>query len=626
MTLIRCKGIQHGFGGEAVLHNVDLQIEKGERCALVGRNGSGKSTLLKILQGDIIPDDGAVWVKAGLTISCLDQSLPEISDKSVYEVVSEGLSDVADLLTRYHQLAHDLGQKQDVDELARLHQQIEMQGGWALNSKIESVLSRLRLNGDLAMSELSGGWLRRVALARALASDPDLLLLDEPTNHMDIEMIQWLEKQLLDYQGAILFVTHDRALIARVATSIAELDRGHLSVWPGDYQNYLRKRDLRNEVESSGLKALDKRIRAEESAQQQGIKARRSRDQGRVQALEKLRMERRRWRNQGVSRLQIDRADQSGKLVKELIGVGHRFDRNELFAGLDLTILRGDRIAIVGPNGCGKSTLVKIVLGLMKPTLGEVKTGTRLKAGYFDQMREKLDPDKSVIYNISGGKEFIKINNRSMHVVTYLANFLFSRERARAPARILSGGESNRLLLARLFSQSANLLVLDEPTNDLDVETLELLEELLARFKGTVLLITHDRRFIDNVVTSMLVWRDGGWEEHIGGYSDYEKRSGYLAGAGTTENVSVAKARKKDPSRAKRGIGSIETEIIKLSEQIDSIESHIKDIHQRMAETQFYELDANSQEKVVAELRKLETDLESTFAAWERLEAKPEQP
>lgn len=625
MTLIRCKGLQHGFGGELILHDVDLQIEKGERCALVGRNGSGKSTLLKILQGDIVPDDGTLWVKADLTVSCLDQSLPKISDKSVYEVVSEGLSDVADLLTRYHQLADDLGRKRDVDELAHLHQRIEMQGGWALNSKIESVLSRLRLNGDLAMSELSGGWLRRVALARALVRNPDLLLLDEPTNHMDIEMIQWLEKQLLDYQGAILFVTHDRALIARVATSIAELDRGHLSVWPGDYKNYLRKRDLRNAVESSSLHVLDRRIRAEQSAMRKGIKARRSRDRGRVKALEKLRSERRQWRGQGVSRLQIDRADRSSRIVKELIDVGHRFDGNELFKGLDLTVLRGDRVAIVGPNGCGKSTLVKIMLGLLEPTWGEVKTGTRVKTAYFDQMRE-LDPDESVIYNISGGKEFIKINNRSMHVATYLANFLFSRERARAPVRTLSGGESNRLLLARLFSQSANLLVLDEPTNDLDVETLELLEELLAQFKGTVLLITHDRQFIDNVVTSMLVWRDGTWEEHIGGYSDYERRSGHPASAGTTENVGVAKSRKKDFSRGRSVNRSIEKEIIKLSEQIDSIESHIKDIHQRMAETEFYELEQDCQAEIVAELRKLEAELASTFETWERLEAEPEQP
>ena len=495
----------------------------------------------------------------------------------------------------------------------------------ALNSKIEAVVSSLRLNGDLSMSELSGGWLRRVALARALASDPDLLLLDEPTNHMDIEMIQWLEKQLLNYEGAILFVTHDRALIAKVATSIAELDRGHLSVWPGDYKNYLRKRELRDEVESSSLHVLDRRIRAERSAMQKGIKARRSRDRGRVKALEKLRSERRQWRAEGVSRLQIDRADQSSRIVKELIDVGHRFDGKELFTGLDLIVLRGDRIAIVGPNGCGKSTLIKIVLGLLEPTWGEVKTGTRVQTAYFDQMRERLDPDKSVIYNISGGKEFIEINNKSMHVATYLSNFLFSRERARTPVRTLSGGESNRLLLARLFSQSANLLGLDEPTNDLDVETLELLEELLARFKGTVLLITHDRQFIDNVVTSMLVWRDESWEEHIGGYSDYEKRS-ELAGEVTAENVRAGKSRKKDVSPARPVNRSIEKEIIKLSERIDSIESHIEEIHQRMAETEFYELDQDSQAEIVAELRKLETELASTFETWERLDAEPEQP
>lgn len=624
MTLIRCKGLQHGFGGEPILRDVDFQIDKGDRCALVGRNGSGKSTLLKIVLGALVPDDGSVWRKAGITVACLDQSLPEVSDESVYEVVAKGLSNVAGLLTRYHQLADDLGQKRDVDELARLQQQIEMQDGWTLNSKIESVLSRLRLRGDQPMRELSGGWLRRVALARVLARDPDLLLLDEPTNHMDIEMIQWLQKQLLDYEGATLFVTHDRALIASVATSIAELDRGHLSVWPGDYQNYLRKRDLRNEAESSSLQALDKRIRAGESALRKGIKARRSRDLGRVKALQKLRDERLSRREHGISRLQIDRADQSGRLVKELIDVGHGFDGKELFKGLDLTILRGERIGIVGPNGCGKSTLVKIVLGLIKPTWGQVRTGTRLQAAYFDQMRAGLDPDKSVADNISGGQEFIKINNRSIHVAAYLANFLFSRERARAPVRILSGGESNRLLLARLFSQPANLLVLDEPTNDLDVETLELLEELLAGYQGTALLITHDRQFLDNVVTSMLVWCAGGWEEHIGGYSDYLKRSEGL-GTGWTENVSARGSPKsvRDSQRVrpgKRRNRSTEKESNKLNEQIDSIDNRIKKIHEQMAKTEFYALDQAYRDEVVVGLRKLEAQLESTFEAWEQLE------
>ena len=511
-----------------------------------------------------------------------------------------------------------------------MQQRIENEDGWSLNSKIETILTRLQLPADRPMNELSGGWLRRVALAQALVNEPDLLLLDEPTNHLDIPMIQWLEKQLREFKGALLFVTHDRALIQSLATAIVELDRGSMSVWRDDYQTYVRKRDLRRQVEGRQHAEADRKLAREEQWIRQGIKARRSRNEGRVKALGKMRQERRQRLDLNVTaRMQTDAGESSGKLVKELSGVTHGYDSTSLIKDLDLTILRGDRIGIIGANGTGKSTLLKIIVGELQPADGVVRSGTKLEVAYYDQLREQLDPDRNVVDNLSDGREFLQISNRSIHVVGYLSSFLFSPERIRTPVKVLSGGERNRLLLARLFSKPTNLLIMDEPTNDLDVETLELLEELLIDYAGTVLLVSHDRAFLDNVVTSTLVFEEGGRvQEFVGGYQDWLRQGG---GFGDPFSTAKTKESRDMPIEQRPGERDrqerkrtqlLQKELETMPDRIESLEDELNRLHQRMSEVGFYSADNPDRETILARASAVEEELTETYRRWEALDAR----
>ena len=477
-------------------------------------------------------DDGERWVRPGVNIVRLRQTLPEADERSAYEVVASGLAGTGELIQQYHRLL-SAGQDTDMEALARVQQKLEAADGWRLQQRVETTLSQLRLPADTQMGELSGGWRRRVALAQALVSEPEILLLDEPTNHLDIPAIQWLEEQLTAFPGAIVLITHDRRFLQNVADSIAELDRGQLRLWRGNYHGFLRHRAQQLEAERRADELFDRKLAQEEVWIRQGIKARRTRNEGRVRALKAMREERANRREQtGRATFRLEGATQSGKIVAELEGISKSFDGHCVLREVSTIIQRGDRVGIVGPNGAGKSTLVNMILGTLKPDLGSVKLGSKLEIAYSDQLREKLDPEANLIDNVCGGQEFIEINGKRRHAISYLGDFLFAPERARTPVKALSGGEQNRAVLAKLFSKAANLLVLDEPTNDLDIETLELLEEILLDFEGTVLLVSHDRDFMDNVVTSLLVLEgDGHVSEHAGGYSDWEARGGRLHAA-----------------------------------------------------------------------------------------------
>lgn len=628
MPLVRCDQLSLSYSEDRLLNQVSLQIEKGDRLCLVGRNGSGKSTFLKIIFGEVTADDGTLWREDGLRIAFLSQDLPGKDERTVYQVIAAGLQAQGELLARYHHLAEHLEEKGNGKELARLQQQIESVDGWSLNRKIETILTRLQLPADRPMSELSGGWLRRVALAKALVNEPDLLLLDEPTNHLDIPMIHWLEKQLQEFKGALLFVTHDRALIQSLANTIVELDRGRMTVWKGNYQTYLRKRDLRREVEGRQHAEADKKLAREEQWIRQGIKARRSRNEGRVKALWNMREERRRRQDLTVRvKMEADSGESSGKLVKELSSVTHGYDSTPLIKELDLTILRGDRIGIIGANGTGKSTLLRIIVGELQPVEGKVRTGTKVTVAYFDQLREKLDPEKSVVFNLSEGRDFLEINNKSMHVVGYLSKFLFPAERIRTPVKALSGGERNRLLLARLFSKPANLLVLDEPTNDLDVETLELLEDLLIDYAGTVLLVSHDRAFLDNVVTSTLVFEEGGKvQEFVGGYEDWLRQGGgfddpFASEKGTRPRQSTATTAYQAGRQAKKRNQRLQKELEKIPDRIESLEDELHKLHLQMSAADFYSADNRDREPVLDRARVVEEELTETYRRWEELDA-----
>lgn len=631
MSLVRCDQLCLSYSDDKILDRVSLQIEKGDRLCLVGRNGCGKSTFLKIIIGELSPDDGSLWRRQGLRIAFLSQDLPSQDDQSVYQVIAAGLATQGELLARYHYLAEHLEEKGHEVELARLQQQIENEDGWSLNSKIETILTRLHLPADRSMQELSGGWLRRVALAKVLVNEPDLLLLDEPTNHLDIPMIQWLEKQLRDFKGAVLFVTHDRALIRSLATAIVELDRGSMTLWRDDYQTYLRKRDLRRQVQGRQHAEADRKLAREEQWIRQGIKARRGRNEGRVKALGKLREMRRNRLDLTINvKMETNSGESSGKLVKELSGVTHTYDSAPLIKDLDLTILRGDRIGIIGANGTGKSTLLKIIVGELQPGDGLVRSGTKLEVAYYDQLRQKLDPDRNVVDNLADGREFLQINNRYVHVVGYLSKFLFSPQRMRTPVKVLSGGERNRLLLAMLFSRPSNLLVLDEPTNDLDVETLELLEELLIDYPGTVLLVSHDRAFLDNVVTSTLVFEQGGRvQEFVGGYQDWLRQGGGFDDPAASEQA------KKRPAGITTGHGGgqrdrlarkqsqrLQKELETIPDRIESLEDELNMLHLQMSEVGFYSADKQHRENTLARASAVEEELTETYQRWQELDSR----
>src|SRR5512141_153105 len=536
MPLITLQDVDYSVGGPLLLDHVNLAIDSGERIALIGRNGAGKSTLLKLLAGELKPDDGRIQVEgrgaggAG-RIARLEQEVPAGAQGDVFDVVAEGLGEMGAHLAQFHHLSH--AETVDMDALSRVQALIEAGHGWSLDQRVGEVLERLGLDGDALFARLSGGMKRRVLLARALVSAPDVLLLDEPTNHLDIEAIDWLEGFLKGWSGALVFVTHDRRFLRALATRIVEIDRGQVTSWPGDWANYQRRREERLNAEAQETARFDKRLAQEETWIRQGIKARRTRDEGRVRRLEAMRNERAARRAQtGNVRMETAQAGASGKKVIEARDVSFAHGDLPIVRDFSTTILRGDRIGLIGPNGSGKTTLLKLLLGELQPDSGEIKVGTQLQVAYFDQYRSTLREDWNAIENVAEGREFIEIGGRRKHVLGYLQDFLFTPERARAPITRLSGGERNRLLLARLFAQPSNLLVMDEPTNDLDVETLELLEELLGAYRGTLLLVSHDREFIDNVVTSTLVLEGGGRVgDYVGGYSDWLRQRPAIAGS-----------------------------------------------------------------------------------------------
>jgi ABC transport system ATP-binding/permease protein len=627
MPLLRLDNISLSYGDLPLLAHADFRIERGERVCLVGRNGAGKSTLLRVITGAALPDDGEIWRKETLHIAHLEQEVPPDTVETAFEVVAAGLGELGGWLTEYRHATHEAGgaQRASLQRLAQLHALIDTHGGWNINQRVETVLSRLSLAADQRLVDSSGGTRRQVMLARALVSDPELLLLDEPTNHLDISAIAWLEKFLLDYYGALIFITHDRALVKRLATRIVALDRGHLTSFPGHFDNYLNKKDEMMKIEARALAKFDKKLATEESWMRQGIKARRTRNEGRVRALQALRWERaRRLEPQGKLRFPIGTGVLPGKLVVDLRRVGFGYGDNLIIRGLSTRILRGDRVGIIGPNGCGKSTLLKLIVGEITPTSGEVVMGTRLEVAYFDQHRRLLNSEKTVRENMSDSG-YVRVRGHSRHVIGYLKDFLFPPERIDAPVKALSGGERNRLLLAKIFAQPANMLVLDEPTNDLDVDTLELMEDLLADYQGTLLLVSHDRTFLDNVVTSTLVFEGAGKiGEYAGGYEDWERQRGAVASEVSRHGSTKSAARSNEGPRShkRRKLSYKEQwELEALPGRIDALQAEQSGLHALMGEADFYRQPGNKIAAAMERLDMIQKELDACFARWETLEA-----
>ncbi len=622
-NLITLDNICLAYGLDPLLDHAKLQIATGERVCLIGRNGAGKSSLLKIIDGTILPDSGTTWRKPHLRFGRLEQELPQNSTLTIYDYVAQGLADAGSLLTEYHHLTQNWDDK-NMARFTQLQQEIEAKNAWHFDQDIKTILTKLELPADRQVATLSGGWQRRAALAKALVISPELLLLDEPTNHLDIEAIQWLEEQLIAANIGLVFITHDRALLQRLATRIIELDRGNLTSWPGDYGNFLRRKEEMLHAEDQQNAEFDKKLAQEERWIRQGIKARRTRNEGRVRALESLRVERsERREQQGKASFDINEAQKSGQLVVEATNVSHQFDDKKVIAGFSTRIMRGDRIGLIGPNGVGKSTLLNILLGQLTPQNGTVKLGTQLHIAYFDQLRDALDMERTVSENVVQGTDYIEIGGNKKHIVSYLSDFLFTPQRARTPVKALSGGECNRLLLAKLFSKPANLLVLDEPTNDLDIETLELLEELLSQFQGTLLIVSHDRRFLDNVVTSTYVFEgEGKIQEYIGGYQDWLNQSKASKKIETQQaTATTAVAAPKDKQSTKLSYKE-QRELTELPQRIEKLEQEQQELVTLTASAEFYQ---QSQEKIntaLAKLKQIESDLENIYARWDELDKK----
>ncbi|MCU0834391.1 MAG: ATP-binding cassette domain-containing protein [Chromatiaceae bacterium] len=625
MPLISLQSVTLSYGLPPLLDGVSLGIEQGERICLVGRNGTGKSTLLRLVAGEIQADSGERRVADGVQIARLSQEIPAGIAGGVFDVVAGGLGALGALVREYHDVGRRLaatGNGVLLKRLAQVQQALEAGGGWAIEQRTERVISRLGLDPDADFAALSGGLQRRVLLARALVAEPDLLLLDEPTNHLDIEAIDWLEGFLPELPGALLFVTHDRVFLRRVATRILELDRGRLTDWPGDYDNYLRRREERLHAEALERARFDRKLSEEEVWIRQGIKARRTRNEGRVRALKAMREQRRGRREQlGQVRLRVGEGERSGRLVVEAEGLIYAWGDKPVIRDLSTLILRGDKVGIIGPNGAGKSTLLKLLLGELKPDSGRIRWGTNLQIAYFDQLRAQLDEDKSVQDNVADGSDRVSVGDSSRHVLSYLKDFLFTPERARQPVRALSGGERNRLLLARLFTQPANLLVMDEPTNDLDAETLELLEELLVDFQGTVLLVSHDRALLDAVVTSTLVLEGGGRVgEYVGGYQDW-LRQRPAPDAAPEPKAAPRAAETMRPKRVSAKLGFKETrELEALPARIEALEAEQQRLHADMVAPVFYQQPGEAIAAAKARLDAVEAELAVAYARWEELE------
>ena len=641
MPLLALDKISLAFGHLPLLDGATAQFEAGERVCVLGRNGSGKSTLLRILSGEQAPDAGMVWRQPTLRAARLDQDVPLSEHLPVFDVVAGGLGDISTLVTAYHQaavaVAHDPSPAA-LERLGRRQHDLEERDGWRVEQRVEMVLSRLNLPADAVVDTLSGGWRRRVLLARALVAQPDLLLLDEPTNHLDIDAITWLEEFLAEYPGAVVFVTHDRAFLQRLATRIVELDRGRLTSWPGDYATFLRKKDEWLANEAILQEKFDKKLAAEEAWVREGIKARRTRNEGRVRALEAMRKARAARRElPGAVRFQVGAAEQSGRLVFEAREVGKSFGGVPVVAAFSTRIMRGDRVGLIGPNGAGKTTLLRLLLGELAPDSGEVRAGANVQVAYYDQQREQLDPEATVFDTIGEGNSTVTINGRARHVNGYLADFLFPPERARSPVRALSGGERNRLLLARLFTRPSNVLVLDEPTNDLDLESLELLEAQLAEFTGTLLLVSHDRQFLDNAVTSTLVFEGAGRvQEYVGGYQDWlrQRQAARAAEAeGATAALAGARRRPKPetPSsetrpevpRRKRLTFNEQREFAALPARIDALEAEVRALNDTIAGPEFYREGADDIRRTLARAQEVQRELDEAYARWFELESRP---
>jgi len=626
MALVSLHEISIAFGGPPLLDGVSLQIDKQQRIGLLGRNGTGKSTLMKILAGQVVPDAGVVQAEAGLKIAYFSQTIPRDLSGSVFEVIARGLGQRGELMVRYHREESRLAAHPDPDHsrLHQLHEQLDAHRAWSVLEEIAAITTRMSLDPDWDYSVLSGGQKRRVLLAAALVCEPDLLLLDEPTNHLDIDSIAWLEAYLLGMGKTLLFVTHDRMLLRRLATRIIEIDRGQVFDWSCDYDTFLERKQAALEAQEKEWERFDKKLAQEEVWIRQGIKARRRRNEGRVRVLLTMRAERRARREKlGTATLTLAEAQGSGTMVLEASGVGYGYDDKPLIKAFDVLIARGDKVGIIGPNGCGKTTLVRLLLGELTPQTGAVRQGTQLAVTYFDQLRQQLDEDKTVWENVLPNGSTVTIDGKSKHIIGYLQDFLFTPERAKTRVRFLSGGERNRLLLARLFTKPANLLVLDEPTNDLDSETLELLEELLVNFQGTVLLICHDRAFLDNVVTSTLVFTgDGTIAEYVGGYNDWRRHQSQEPPEVTTPKVDKKKLYKeaRKAGQPRRLSFKESKELESLPTLIESLEGKLDALHGQLADPAFY----RNPDSVVAakkRLADLETQHAQAFERWEHLES-----
>jgi ATP-binding cassette subfamily F protein uup len=624
MPLLRLTNISIAFGVHALLDNANFQLDAGERVGLLGRNGEGKSTLMKIIAGHIQADHGDIWRQPGLKLAWLEQAPDLPAEATIYDAVAGGLGELGEWLTRYHHLSLSAHDDRALRELGGLQHKLEAHNGWHFGNRVDTTLSKLALPGDLKISELSGGWKRRVALARALVIEPEVLLLDEPTNHLDFESIAWLEEQLLNFQGAVLFVTHDRAFLQKLATRIVDLDRGNLVSWQGDYNDYLRRKAAALEDEANQNAEFDKKLADEEVWIRQGIKARRTRNEGRVRALEQLRRERAQRRSrQGTTSMTLERGDASGKKVIEVNDISFAYGDRQIVSHFSTLIQRGDKIGLIGANGAGKSTLLKLLLQQIAPDSGTVEQGTRLETAYFDQLRDQLDPEMTVADTIAHGNDFVDLPGGKKHVMSYLADFLFAPARARSPVKSLSGGEKNRLLLARLFTKPANLIVMDEPTNDLDLETLELLEEKLVNYDGTLLLVSHDRAFLDNVVTGVFVLDGTGKiEEYVGGYSDWlEQRPKPEAKAQPVKKApEKEKAEPPQPAKKKKLSYKEQQELNQLPERIEQLETRQAELNALMNSSDFYKNDQPTIAKTLDELNQTVAALEQAYQRWDELE------
>ena len=626
MPLITLRDVELHYGEQPLLDHVNLAIEPGERLCLVGRNGSGKSTLLKVLGGEIQPEDGQIETAQGLSVSRLEQEVPDDQDHSVRELVAQGLGDLSELLTEHYRLSQALTDGDALNRFEALNAKIEARGAWQLFQRVDAILSRLTLDGEQPFAGLSGGMKRRVLLARALVSNPDVLLLDEPTNHLDVDAIRWLEDFLVSEPLTLVFVAHDRAFIRALATRIIELDRGRLTSWPGNYEKYLAGKQAALASEERNNAEFDKKLSQEERWIRQGIKARRTRNEGRVRALKTLREEYAQRRNrQGTAALAIQQGERSGKIVLEADHLACTLGGQPLLRDFSLTVMRGDRIGVLGPNGCGKSTLIRLLLGRLAPDSGSIKQGTQLQVAYFDQLRDALDGDKSVLDNLAEGSDVVEINGAKKHVMGYLQDFLFEPARARQPVRALSGGERNRLLLAKLFTRPFNLLVLDEPTNDLDVETLELLEEQLINYQGTLLLVSHDREFIDNVVTSTLVFEgDGDPRLYVGGYQDWLRqrpRPVVAAEKAVVEAAPEPAAKPADKAAKPRKLGYNEQrELQALPGKIEVLETQLDEVRHALSDPALYKETPDKVPELQQQLAALEEELSGLYQRWEALD------